>query len=1370
MAMSARGKRRLAIVLAVVVVLTGALTGLYLIRQSQHEQRAQAARQAGMAAYENGDLRAALENLRVYLNRHGEDVEARYTHAMARLRLPEPGGRNISPAVRSLQRVVELDPDHPQAASDLLELHMLQGNDSQALALADEILARQPRNLPAIRARAAALTRLERTEQAIETTRSGLEIDPLDWRLHLRHLQLQKQLGASEKELLDQAQALSQQHPEDPRFEMLEAFAFGVAGQVEQMREKLAAAAQRTPPDDAFVASLQRFLDEVGMYEESLALLQRAAAPESEGGLYEELIQRLFEARQFQEVADRLSSADPADAAADPALPAIHAMALFELGQTDEAQQIVNHLAQQHKSPAAQAWANVLGAVYTHTGSGQATRVITAVQTSLGTYAGNAYFHYFLGRGYMQAGEPQFALPAWERAGQLRPSWAAPHLLRARLLLSQGQNQRGLEAAEAAFARQRNNLEAAIVLVSARAAVATAGETDQEQVDEVLHMIDEVQALAPGEEQTLLLRVGVLAKAGRHDDAAAAARDLIDGDPAISEQGLLHLAKLSERYNLDAGQAIHDQLAAAPSNSSDVALAQARQLAAQGEAPRGQQLLEQGLANAQTAQEKLGWRVAIAHYLETLNDPAAADAWIAIADDHPDDARVQQMALQRPVTASDREFTNRAIERLRSALGQNSLVWRLARAKWLLNAPPQQRDPGQASSLLRDVISQAPDEVQPRLLLAQAQEQLGLLPLAVRELRAAAELQPESHAITLELARLNQSMRHFRSAREELDQVINSPAATDQERRQAGAMLARQGAHDQALAVFEQLAADEGRRSNEDRLMLAHLYQRTGQLDKAQQVVRDLLSEPTPGTIAFAAYFYATIGDQKQVEEVLAMANRLPFEPGQREALFAEHHARIGQPDQAIAHYRQAVEAAPQDAMLWQRLISLELLQSDVTAALADARRAAKEVPGDPAINRLLENDKLLRTLKDDPRARPLMASLLQEAGVRTAALDALRLLAAARDSGEPLIHTARRLQPLADQNPGALELQKMLAQLYLDAGRPDEAASVAMRAMESFPTAVEPAWLATEALAAADRWDQALLVAQQWRQRSATQALRADMMIAEASLHLGEANNAIRAIQPYLDQALANPDAHPDVVTSYVRSLIAAGRYDQAAQVLRPLLSQSADWRAQWMRLAGLALPNAEDAQNWLREVSDYVDTQNTDEVAALARSWWVLAERLDISAAREQAKHIIGELVQQPRVPAAAWYLHGVMADETGDIETAIASYRRALAGDPNMAVAQNNLAMLIADDPVKVEEAVTLAKQAVATQSDNPHFLDTLATVEAKAGNCEAAIEHMERAIQLDPANPAWRENLVRILAACGREDQASQLLKTMPVAVE
>jgi len=86
----------------------------------------------------------------------------------------------------------------------------------------------------------------------------------------------------------------------------------------------------------------------------------------------------------------------------------------------------------------------------------------------------------------------------------------------------------------------------------------------------------------------------------------------------------------------------------------------------------------------------------------------------------------------------------------------------------------------------------------------------------------------------------------------------------------------------------------------------------------------------------------------------------------------------------------------------------------------------------------------------------------------------------------------------------------------------------------------------------------------------------------------------------------------------------------------------------------------------------------------------------------------------------------------------EDAAETFKSILTVTPDNAVALNNYAYLLAvilDDPVAAEP---LARKAVALRPREPVFIDTMATIQAKLGNHEAALSSLMARLSLEPNN--------------------------------
>ncbi len=128
------------------------------------------------------------------------------------------------------------------------------------------------------------------------------------------------------------------------------------------------------------------------------------------------------------------------------------------------------------------------------------------------------------------------------------------------------------------------------------------------------------------------------------------------------------------------------------------------------------------------------------------------------------------------------------------------------------------------------------------------------------------------------------------------------------------------------------------------------------------------------------------------------------------------------------------------------------------------------------------------------------------------------------------------------------------------------------------------------------------------------------------------------------------------------------------------------------------------------------------------------------------------------------AAWHLTlGVLHDAAARYGDAVTSYRRALALEPESAVALNNLAYALAVHQGRADEALPLAEKAVSLVPRDPGVIDTLAWVHHLRGDDEEAARLIAQATKAAPRNAELRLHAAFIYAATGARAVADIELK-------
>jgi len=1343
--------RRSLLLLLIAALLLGGLASAYAYRKWQQNREALEQRQIGMQAFDAGDYKTALTSLNAYVKRYTDDLEALDKLAKARLEVVEPQGQHIGQAMSVLRRILYLDAKNPYAQNKLLDLYSLAGMNTEAIQLADDVLKADPNNAAALRAKAISLARLLRFDQALPYAEAYAKEKPLDLEMQTLRFEVAFRVHQSADALIKKAEVLRTEHPGDPRWELLQAYAYRYANDRKNVLHWLKKASSKPPPDDVYVGRLVELLDQVGLYSQAISVLEEAANQGDNAGIKRELIQRLWEHGRHQDVIDRFEREKVDVDRADANLIALAARSHYTLKQPAAAQRLIRALAARKRDAKAQAWAGVLTALY---GAKQpsAIHVIEQCKAALLQDPRNAFFEAILGAAYRQLGETELAIEHWRQATALRPVWGAPHLQLARMALANGRANEALLHAQRAVTLMPGRIEAAVIWALARNA--NARRLGSDSPAKLLAFVKQINRAAPDEQRLLPLEVALLAQTGARDKASGKLAEFLKRKKPLKQASLQQLAKVSRQYALGLEKQYEKKIATVYGASPDKVLAEALRIASEKTPAKARQWLDETIRTRHSA-KALAWRVVDARFLDATGDPQANDAWATLVKDEGDNLKILRQALQSQSVQADKQFAMHVIDLLRKLVGDDGTAWRLERARWLLLHADSEQDMADATSILEKLLAETPSLLEARLLLARSLLHMGVTQRAIRELTVVADARPDSIPITLELARDHQLQGNFDQVRNLLDRVLKNRAATPANRFRVAQMLASQGdPRDDARAVtiLKSLDGSPSAIADNRRLLLAQLYVRQDDQANAEQICKSLFEHPSLQAVQFLIAYYAERGKGDEVDHALNVLDTLDLPPGTREMVRGDYFQRTDQGEAALQAYQQAVKQAPQNADAWYRVIAYSIGQGLGDQALRVAADAEKAVEDKERFAFFRSQATRVQQFASSGGMRDFVLALISaNPRQRKAAADVLRVGAEALRGNLSTADTAVKLRPLADQYPRFLPLQIFVGRADLSSGRLDDAVAIALRGMRNFPQSPEPAWLATESLARAGRWDESISVARQWRHRERRNPLDADLMIAEAEIRLGKARLAAEKIKPYLKEALAHTDQYAQVIERYARALIADDKTDQAGHLLTKQLHRSAAWRGLWMQLAAVAIKDPRVGAQWLHQVESSVPPTAKAERIRLAESWYLLSTRSHDHAFAEKSRALLAPVAHQADVPPGVNLLLGMIANDQGDLPSAAKYYRAELRSDKTNGVAMNNLAMTIVQLGGDLKEALALATEASRLFPQRANFLDTLAQVQAKRHAFDQAIESMKKAIALEPGEPKWEVRLREIQKA-------------------
>src|SRR5687768_12197886 len=258
MSLRAKMKRRVRWCLIGTVALAGLSAGAYVVRDRHLAARAITDRDEGLRLLEAGDHFKAMHKIGPYVRLHPDDVDTLFAYARARLGAPEPDGKHLVDGISLMRRVRGLDPGHAAVTNELLELYGQVGWVTELQVLADELLAGDPAHPAALRARATALARARKFEDALKASSKYNELHPQDLDGQILTLTILSQCDRSRERLLAYAEKLNASKPDDLRLLVVRSLACQFAGDVGRAAELAKEAAASDMPDAATALLLSR--------------------------------------------------------------------------------------------------------------------------------------------------------------------------------------------------------------------------------------------------------------------------------------------------------------------------------------------------------------------------------------------------------------------------------------------------------------------------------------------------------------------------------------------------------------------------------------------------------------------------------------------------------------------------------------------------------------------------------------------------------------------------------------------------------------------------------------------------------------------------------------------------------------------------------------------------------------------------------------------------------------------------------------------------------------------------------------------------------------------------------------------------------
>ncbi|HXH27897.1 MAG TPA: tetratricopeptide repeat protein, partial [Candidatus Polarisedimenticolia bacterium] len=140
------------------------------------------------------------------------------------------------------------------------------------------------------------------------------------------------------------------------------------------------------------------------------------------------------------------------------------------------------------------------------------------------------------------------------------------------------------------------------------------------------------------------------------------------------------------------------------------------------------------------------------------------------------------------------------------------------------------------------------------------------------------------------------------------------------------------------------------------------------------------------------------------------------------------------------------------------------------------------------------------------------------------------------------------------------------------------------------------------------------------------------------------------------------------------------------------------------------------------------------------------------------EEAEQILRDGIRLHPADDTLLFTRGAAMERMGRIGEAERSLARAIRLNPKNAMALNYLGYMWADRGVRLQDSIDYVQRALALDPDNPAYLDSLGWAQFKMRMYDAAEKNLRAAARADQFDPTIRDHLGDLLQATGRVTEA------------
>ncbi len=379
--------------------------------------------------------------------------------------------------------------------------------------------------------------------------------------------------------------------------------------------------------------------------------------------------------------------------------------------------------------------------------------------------------------------------------------------------------------------------------------------------------------------------------------------------------------------------------------------------------------------------------------------------------------------------------------------------------------------------------------------------------------------------------------------------------------------------------------------------------------------------------------------------------------------------------------------------------------------------------------------------------------------------LDAIRGLAQNLLNDGQTDAALEQYKVIADANPEDAQTYERIAEIYRKQGKFDLALEHLKKAAAMVQDSIEIPYNIAAIYQAQGRYDEAVQIMRSLVEKTEK---------ADNSYTQGEKSNRVVFLER-LGTVYRDEGNNPAALETFHKMIALGGdeNVERGYQQIIDTWREAKEWRkaTEAATEAVKKLPNSRGLKMVL--ASQQADMGEPDkalkDVRALLKGtaedreiYITLAQmntRLKRYADADQALDKADELSVKPEDKEYVWFLRGSTYERQKRYAEAEQQFRKILAADPQSAMTLNYLGYMLADQNMKLEEALGYIKKALELDPANGAYLDSLGWAYFRLGKYEQAEENLLKASQKIITDPTVHDHLGDLYQKTGRLKQAA-----------